>query len=187
MDPAVHTVLRLLLAALLGLALAAKLRGYRHFREAVGRYEVVPAGLAGVASGVVVVWEVAAVAGLLAWPRGGAVLAAALFALYAVAVSVNLLRGRTRIDCGCEWGGREAIASAAWLTPWLPLRNAILMLAALAVCTPMAERPQTLADYGVISAATPALVAAFLVMDRAVRQWLALRPALAATGRAADV
>lgn len=178
-----HTVLRLLLAALVGLALLAKLRGYRHFREAVARYDIVPAGLAGFASGFVVAWEAVAIMGLLLWPRVGAVAAAAVFALYAVAVTVNLARGRTHIDCGCEWGIRESVASAARLTPWLPLRSAILVLAALAVCAPVSDRAHTLGDYVATSAATPFLIAAFLLMDRAIRQWLALRPALATAER----
>ncbi|MEL7028072.1 MAG: MauE/DoxX family redox-associated membrane protein, partial [Pseudomonadota bacterium] len=34
--------------------------------------------------------------------------AAVLFAIYALAVAINLARGRTEIDCGCGWGERGA-------------------------------------------------------------------------------
>lgn len=180
-------VLRLLLTAILVLSLLAKLRGYRRFREIVARYEIVPAELTGAASALVVVWEAAALVGLWAMPGTGALLAAALFGIYGLAVAVNLIRGRTHVDCGCEWGGREPIASAAWLTPWLPLRNAGLVLLALALCGPVSERPLGLVDYGLIGASAAFFVAAFLAMDRAVRQWLALRRAFATVGSPAYV
>ena len=185
MDPAVHAVLRLLLTAILVLALVAKLRGYERFREVLARYEVLPVALTGVASTVVVCWEAAAAVGLWVWPHAGAALAAVLFGTYALAISANLLRGRTHIDCGCEWGG-GATTSSDRLTPWLPIRNAGLVLAALTLLVPASPRPLAFVDYGLIGAAATFFVVAFLVMDRAVRQWLALAGAFAAAGRTTD-
>ena len=175
-----------MLTAILVSSLVSKLCGYRRFREIVARYEVVPAELTGTASALVVFWETAAIAGLWVSPEDGALLAAALFGTYGMAVAVNLVRGRTSIDCGCAWGG-EPIASAAWLTPWLPLRNAGLVLLALALCAPVSDRPLGPVDYGLIGASAVFFVAAYQAMDRAVRQWLALRLAFSTVGSPADV
>jgi len=49
----------------------------------------------------------------------GAVL---LLALYTVAITVNLFRGRTEVSCGC--GGAAGTHRLSW---WLVLRNAVLM------------------------------------------------------------
>ena len=180
MDPVVHAVLRLLLTAVLVLALVSKLSAYERFREIVARYEVLPAALTGAASALVVCWEAAAVVGLWVWPSAGASLAAALFGTYALAISANLLRGRTHIDCGCEWGGSGGsgasggTASSTRLIPWLPIRNAGLLVASFALFAPVVERQLALVDYGLVGAAATFFVMAFLVMDRAVRQWRAL-------------
>jgi hypothetical protein len=59
----------------------------------------------------------------------GAVIAVALLALYAGAMGVNILRGRTRIECGC--GGAPNL-----LSPVLLARNAVLAaIAAIPVAT----------------------------------------------------
>lgn len=187
MDPVVHILLRLLLTAVLASALVTKLRDYARFREIVGRYEVLPPTLTGAGCTVLLSWESAALAGLWVWPQAGATLAALLFAIYAAAIAANLLRGRTHIDCGCEWGGgREPAVSNTRLTPWLPIRNLGLVLVALAIWSPVSERSLAFADCALIVPATLFFVGAFLALDRGVRQWLALGPALVAA-RSADV
>lgn len=187
MEPIVHLVLRLLLTAILVLSLVAKLRDYRRFRVIVARYEVVPVEWTGTASALAVVWEAAAVAALWAWPSVGPLFAGMLFGIYGLATVVNLIRGRTHIDCGCEWGGREPMATAAKVTPWLPIRNLGLVLLALTLCAPRSDRPLGMLDYGLIGASAAFFVAVFLAMDRAVRQWLALRLAFPRSGIPADV
>ncbi len=188
MDPVVHILLRLLLSAVLLSALVVKARDYAGFHEVVAHYEILPRALTGLACAVVLTWEVAAVAMLWAWPPVGAALAALLFAIYATAITANLIRGRTHIDCGCEWrGGRGSAASRAGLTPWLPLRNVGLVVVAMAIAGPASTRPLSIVDHVLIALAAPFFAGAFLVLDRAVRQWLALRPLVAAAGRSTDV
>lgn len=50
-------------------------------------------------------------------------LAALLLSIYALAIAINLLRGRKRLDCGCN--GPEARQSISW---WLVLRNISMVL-----------------------------------------------------------
>lgn len=51
------------------------------------------------------------------------VVAVGLLAVYALAISINLLRGRRRLDCGCN--GPNAKQLISW---WLPIRNAGLIV-----------------------------------------------------------
>jgi hypothetical protein len=61
------------------------------------------------------------------------VAAACLLLLYAGAMAVNLLRGRSRLDCGC---GSEP-EPVSW---FLVLRNVVFAGAAMAVALPTAAR-----------------------------------------------
>ncbi|HRO15442.1 MAG TPA: MauE/DoxX family redox-associated membrane protein, partial [Paracoccus sp. (in: a-proteobacteria)] len=74
--------------------------------------------------------ELAVAAGLMVRPLAvpAAGMAAALLAVFAAALAVNVLRGRTWIDCGCFRNGLKQTVS--WL---LVARNIGLAAAALAV------------------------------------------------------
>lgn len=56
--------------------------------------------------------------GLAAW------FALLLLLIYAIAIGINLLRGRTSIDCGCS----GPAATKQKLSAWLLLRNGLLMV-----------------------------------------------------------
>lgn len=109
------------------------------FGFSVERYGLLPASGARAVSLVLPPLEALAGALLLAPPtRGaGALLAAALVAFVTAAVVVNLLRGRTDIDCGCGAAGHRQRLSWA-----LVVRNAVLLLACFAAAAP--EAPRTL-------------------------------------------
>lgn len=102
----------------------AKTMSYRRFRSAVAAYELLPAALVPVVARAVPAGEIL-IAGLLVADVvlpvavAGAVGASMLFA---VAMAVNLVRGR-EIDCGCG-GGRPRPIS--WR---LVLRNVVLAVA----------------------------------------------------------
>ena len=90
-------------------ALLHKLGGYAEFVGNLRDYRVVPETLApAAAAGLLVAAETLAAVGLLvpATRSAAAVLAAALLLLYAAAIALNLLRGRTSIDCGCGGSGQ---------------------------------------------------------------------------------
>jgi hypothetical protein len=138
LDPALSLVLALALALLFATAVAHKLRDWPYFRASLENYRVLPAALVAPAGALAAAVEFAA-AVTLPFPGTrafGALAGAALLSAYAVAIAVNLRRGRTRIDCGCFGAARrERIA------PWMVLRNAVLALASLAAALPVTSRP----------------------------------------------
>lgn len=110
-----------------------KAQDYGRFLGFLADYRLVPeALLAALARGLIGL-EFAVVA-LLIWPpvaMYGAMGAFALLGLYALAMAINLLRGRTLIECGCGGSGQPL----SWL---LVVRNCTLMaLCALAMWVPM--------------------------------------------------
>ena len=168
MDPVVGLALRALLALLLGGAAVAKLRDLRAFADAVSGYRLLPAALSRPAAAGFVAAELALAAGLLTPLRAGAALgAAALLALYALAIAVNLARGRREIDCGCGGPrGRQPLSEG------LVLRNLAWAGAALACALP--EAPRALAWLDLVTLA--ATVAAGAALHAAASALLA-RPA----------
>jgi uncharacterized membrane protein YphA (DoxX/SURF4 family) len=172
MDPVIATTIRAALALLFAAAASHKLRAPAHFVATVRNYRLLPPLLAPATAALLVSAEVVA-AVLLATGMGrpmGAAMAAGLFALYAMAVATNLLRGRRHIDCGCTAPGaaRTIHAGLVW-------RNGVLVLVALALLAPEGVRPLGWLDVVTIAAAVAALVALYAALDRL----LANAPAIA--------
>lgn len=155
LDPAIGWILALSLGLLLASAAVHKLRNPARFRSALAGYRLLPEAALS-ASGVVVIGIEFAAAALLVLPAerplGGA-LAAALMAAYGTAIGINLLRGRTRIDCGCLGVGTSD--RIAW---WMVGRNVALALVALVVRLPATPRELEALDW-VTVAGTVAVVA----------------------------
>jgi hypothetical protein len=167
LDPAVGLALRLGLAALLLAACAHKLRDPAGFRRAVAGYRLLPARGVGAAAAGLALAELALGGGLLlpAAAARAALGTAALLALYAAAIGVNLARGRRGIDCGCAGpGARRPLGGG------LVARNGVLALAALAAALPPTPRALVWLD-GVSVAAGVALAALlYLAVDAALAQ-----------------
>ena len=156
MDPAIDLAIRACLALLFAAAAVHKLRDLARFGATMAEYRLLPPALARPASLAVVAAELAVATALVLSPAraAGYTGAATLAALYAVAIGVNLLRGRRDLDCGCLGaGGRETIS---W---WLVGRNLVLVAVALAGVTPPAVR-----SLGWIDAVTGLGVIAFAVL-----------------------
>ena len=128
-QPHAQLLLRLLLGGLLLLAGATKLADRAGFRQAVAEYEVLPKGLERPFA-VLLPW-LETVLGILLLLGLGTILAASLamplFVSFAIAIGVNLRRGR-QVDCHCF--GSVQSERTGW--PAL-LRSAALVLAALVV------------------------------------------------------
>jgi hypothetical protein len=133
-DPAISWSVSLALALLFAGAALHKAGDRAQFRSVLAGYRLLPAALLPVAAPVVIAAELAAAVLLLITPVRaiGAWVAALLLLGYALALGVNLLRGRTRIDCGCLGFGRSDRIS--W---WMVARN--VGLAALALVTTLAS------------------------------------------------
>lgn len=169
-DPIFLLIIRLTLGVVFAVAVTHKLREFPHFLETVADYKLAPRWLTPAFAGLVVALEVVTVLALLTPDFGntGLLLAVGLLLLYALAIGINLLRGRRGIDCGCTVGASEQPISG-----WLVGRNLLLALCAVTGLQ-ATTRALGLWDYGV---ATCAACAAYLLYT-AVNQLLANAPHL---------
>jgi len=97
---------------------AAHIDDYRLLPDGAGAWLARPLGVFEVCLAVLLLLPVARIPALY--------FAAILLGGYGLAITVNLLRGRRDIDCGCGGVGQSQRLSVA-----LPLRNALLVAAAL--------------------------------------------------------
>lgn len=162
-DPLLHSLIACALAILFASAAVHKIRHAARFQAQLAEYRLLPGALVAAAGWLLAVSE-AAIAAALLWPTlrpwAGASAAAVLIA-YAAAIGVNLLRGRSYIDCGCG-------DTAVLLSPWLLLRNAVLAAGAGMLMLPVSDRVLSWADLAIAIVSLPALLVAY----RAVEQLL---------------
>ncbi|MFZ8986117.1 MAG: MauE/DoxX family redox-associated membrane protein [Steroidobacteraceae bacterium] len=163
LDPTIVLVITGGLCLLFFVAAYHKMADFDRHSSVVRAYRLVPEALVVPAALSVVAAECTALV-LLLWPASralGAVLAAALLGLYAVAMAINLARGRFRIDCGCLGPGKRQ-----WLRWSLVWRNTGLMLASLALLLPTTSRPVGLMDLlvAMVAVVTLAILYAALVL-----------------------
>jgi hypothetical protein len=135
-DPLLPLTIALSLFLLFASASQHKRSDLHRFAAQLEAYELLPARLSnGFAR--VLPWLELAVALLLLIPATRAMAgfaAALLLVMYALAVLVNLMRGRRNIDCGC--GGTPQP-----LSYWLIARNITLGLGATLLTLPVTARP----------------------------------------------
>ena len=142
-DPVFTWILRASLAALFATAAVHKIRDPRTFLHTFSDYEILPPLVTAPGAIVLVVAELSIAVALLIDPDAGraGLAAASLLSIYTLAIAVNLLRGRRKIDCGCFGPAhRQPLAG------WLVLRNAVLAMAAAAICLPISDRSLHLLD-----------------------------------------
>jgi len=138
LDPAVVLTVRVALAALFIAAAYHKLTDLGRFRATLAAYRLLPPALVGGAAVATVLAEAVAAFALLCDPLHvvGAATAAALLTVYAVAIGINLLRGRYDLDCGCGGPRSERPISIA-----LVARNVALIFASMCAAAPTVARP----------------------------------------------
>jgi hypothetical protein len=91
----------------------------------------------------------------------GAILAIILLLLYAAGIGINLMRGRTAIDCGCSWGDDHQI-----IKPGHVLRNAGLAAVAGVILMPNNGRELLWLDWVSVVATTLVLAFFYLAAER---------------------
>ena len=163
-DPAVGALVLLWIALLFVSAAIHKVRDLRRFEEIFTAYGLVPLPAAWRPARIVPVLEVLVAAGLLlAATRRVAVFAGiALLSAYAVAIAVNLRRGRRDLACGC--GGPDERRPIA---PWMVWRNVLLALLLAAVAMlPWSARQWVLTDLVTVGGGTVAGALIYLILDR---------------------
>jgi len=132
--------LLLFAAGLFATAALHKIRTFVEFTGFVSGYRLLPEALVRPASGVVVAAEIAAIPGALHLISGLSQLPALLLLGYAAAMGVNLLRGRSDIDCGC--GGTPMPIS------WMAVARNLLLAAAFGWASVLPVAPLGLLTQG---------------------------------------
>jgi len=112
------------LALVFAISVSHKLRDYPRFKASLGAYQLVPDSLLWVLAPVVVLLELAAILAILLPVGPGVSIAFGLLVVYTLALTINLLRGNTSIDCGCG-------DAPTPISGWLLLRNGALLMLAL--------------------------------------------------------
>lgn len=171
-DPLIDTTFALALATLFASTAQHKFREGVRFEAQLSEYRLLPEPLVAPAAKVLAALELVIALALLppATRDPAALGAAALLALYALAIAVNLQRGRDHIDCGC--GDAPTL-----LSPWLLLRNAMLVAAAAVVALPEGARATGVLDWVLGGLGFLALVLLWAVVElllanaSALREW----------------
>lgn len=150
-DPVLAHVAACLIALVFLAGAVDKLRQRELFAGIVQAYGLLPVPLVAVFSVVIALAELGI--GLALWVpalRPGAPLAGlALLAVVTAAVAINLLRGRTDLDCGC--GGASGDQTLSWA---LVARNVVLAGILAVAVMPAAARALTWLDVAMIALAT---------------------------------
>ena len=151
LDPVFTSLAALCGALLFGSAVLHKWRRFGEFAASVEEYRLLPQAAVPAAALVLAALEAVVCTvllfGLLRGASGlmaiGALMGGALLALYALAMAINLARGRRDLDCGCGIVRKSISAS-------MVVRN--LLLAAFIACAAMPASSRTLgiADYATI-------------------------------------
>jgi hypothetical protein len=148
LDPVASALIALGGAALFGGAAVHKLRAREAFAATLAEYQLVPAGLVGLAALGLAAMEIATAAMLL-W-RGsrtlGGIAGAVLLVIYACAIAINLARGRKDLDCGC---GMQPRAIGGWMVA----RNLIIAAPLALLWLPSSGRALGAADFATIGGA----------------------------------
>jgi len=146
MDPLISLTIALLLAALFAASAAHQLHAWGEWPGIVRNYRLMPEALVPAVAAAVPLLETLTAAALL-WPRTravGAIGTAVLLTLFALALGINIRRGRTHIDCGCL-GSRLRTG----LSSWMVLRNLVLAALSLALLVPAVPRTLSVLEIAV--------------------------------------
>lgn len=172
MTPILYIMIQAFVTLLFATALLHKLADARQFIDVFRNYQIVPQAIAKPIAYMVLLAEAVAVLLLIMRPAEGGILAASLLAAYALGMGVNIMRGRTYIDCGCHWQVQKRGGHTLSLN--LIIRNiGFAILALILYLTTMT--PPTGADYMLGVSAAIFFFTAYLVADILSMQARALR------------
>jgi uncharacterized membrane protein YphA (DoxX/SURF4 family) len=156
-DPAASWTISIALALVFGASAVLKFADFHEFRAAVANYRVLPESFTTPVAVLIPIAETAGAVGILIARdhRAAAAMLLLLLVIFTAAITINLMRGRLHVDCGCF--GPALRQPLSWC---LPARNVILMALATIAIEPTADRAMTPLDLATIvfCAATVAIL-----------------------------
>ena len=155
-----------------------KLRAIGEFSQTLAQYQLLPDGLIRIAGPVFGLMELAICLGL-PWPALRPVAApagAVLLLLYSVAITINLVRGRRDLDCGCGGFGRRTP-----IGPWMVVRN--LSMACILCLLKFPEASRSLESADAVTIVGGVMAASFLYLSCDVLFGQVTTRRLSSTGR----
>lgn len=179
LDPVYSLTIAILIAFVFAAAGIHKTLNFSHHAGVVADYRVVPALVVPLLAPLIIVLEFAVVV-LVLIPEtrsAGVILTASLLSIYIFSIALNLVRGRTFIDCGCSWGSQGHQISA-----WLIVRNLLMVIVTLIAILPVADRSLQLLDWVLAAFAGTAMIAIYLIGDLLIANGSKLRNFNAAHG-----
>ena len=163
LDPAFGYLIIGGIAILFASAGVHKLRDLVHFTAIFAAYRLLPDEPARRLAGLIPCLELAVGAALLWTPsrRLGVASGIVLLIAYALALSLNLLRGRRDFECGCGAARDSRVISA-----WMVWRNLILAAALGIAALPWTSRPFDLTDGLTVAGGLVVGVTFYAAVDR---------------------
>jgi len=125
-DPGLALSIRWVLAFVFILAVVHKIKAPVIFQSILENYRLLPSMLVTPLSYLIIVLEIVTIVALLVNVPQGSALAAGVLFIYTAAITINLIRGRIDIDCGCS-----GPAIRQTLNGWLVVRNTGLIALAM--------------------------------------------------------
>lgn len=100
---------------------------------------------------------------ILGW-LSSSFIAATLLTLYALAMAINLVRGRFYLDCGCG-GPAKFSQPISWA---LVIRNGVLAIIAVVTTLPLAARALSPLDFSTMGLASTAAILMYCSIEQAI-------------------
>ncbi|MBV57747.1 MAG: hypothetical protein CMQ12_14370 [Gammaproteobacteria bacterium] len=179
LDPLILRIISVGFALLFIFAAAHKFNNKLQFRGVLEAYKICPPGMLGLVVNVIPLFELmlglawAFIALLLIPISFVPLLSAMLLFTYAMAIAINLLRGRSYIDCGCGFYSMSESAQSGsssggiqQLSLALVLRNFVLTIVALLATVPLSSRDLIFMDFLNLLAASLALVLVYCAFNQ---------------------
>ena len=163
-DPVLHWMIGCCLVALWGVAFLGKWREMESFRQALRAYRLLPESLVPMVGWSLAGLELCVAIALLV-PRSqplAAMMSALLLIVYALAMGLNLARGRSHFDCGCNPVTKQTVS---WFLVW---RNSGLAILSLALFLPIAYRDWGLADLLITSLVSIFICLAYFLIPQII-------------------
>jgi len=172
LDPIYSLTIAVLIAFVFALAAIHKVLDYSRHAGVVADYRVVPEWSVPMLAPLLIVLEFAVVVFVLlpGTRSAGLILTTGLLLIYIFSIALNLVRGRTSIDCGCGWGSQGHPISA-----WLIFRNLVMIAVTVAALLPSTNRLLHLGDWILAAFAGTAVIAIYSIGDLLIANGSKLR------------